>query len=347
MTAGARWRLMTRRYAGKSAAILHEQACRRSSGSRSRLLFIRGSHRNAGRRKDVSRRPRRRPPRSSRLMDFQRRPAHHRSQRRRRADLDRRRQDLGLALQRRVGADLSPRLRRAESVSRLRRNSRQRFLLRPIGLAQPAWDRELRLARRRQRRRRLVGLAAARRSVFDLERRRERAQRTAWDFRSATRVKTTTSRPTSPIPMVARSRACRFARTGRRLHCVRGRVARVAYFGANVFFETRDRGRTWAIVSPDLTRNDPSKQLVAGGPINTDVSGAEFYDTIFDIAPSQLEPGTHLGRNRRRLSAVDDRRGNALAERYAGADSLRGAASTPSKHRAPTRAALTSRSTVT
>ncbi len=63
-----------------------------------------------------------------------------------------------------------------------------------------------------------------------------------------------------------------------------------AYFGANVLFETRDRGRTWAIVSPDLTRNDPSKQLVAGGPINTDVSGAEFYDTIFDIAPSPLEP---------------------------------------------------------
>ena len=64
-----------------------------------------------------------------------------------------------------------------------------------------------------------------------------------------------------------------------------------AYFGANVLFQTRDRGRTWTIVSPDLTRNDPNKQLVAGGPINTDVSGAEFYDTIFDIAPSRLQPG--------------------------------------------------------
>ncbi len=65
----------------------------------------------------------------------------------------------------------------------------------------------------------------------------------------------------------------------------------VAYFGANVLFETHDRGRTWAIVSPDLTRNDPDKQRVAGGPINTDVSGAEFYGTIFDIAPSHLEAG--------------------------------------------------------
>ncbi|MBV8197864.1 MAG: hypothetical protein JO263_07000, partial [Candidatus Eremiobacteraeota bacterium] len=63
----------------------------------------------------------------------------------------------------------------------------------------------------------------------------------------------------------------------------------VAYYGANVLFKTLDRGRTWTIVSPDLTRNDPAKQQVAGGPINTDVSGAEFYDTIFDIAPSRLD----------------------------------------------------------
>jgi photosystem II stability/assembly factor-like uncharacterized protein len=62
-----------------------------------------------------------------------------------------------------------------------------------------------------------------------------------------------------------------------------------AYYGANVLFATRDRGQTWQSISPDLTRNDPSKQQVAGGPINTDVSGAEFYGTIFDIAPSTLD----------------------------------------------------------
>jgi photosystem II stability/assembly factor-like uncharacterized protein len=63
----------------------------------------------------------------------------------------------------------------------------------------------------------------------------------------------------------------------------------VAYFGANVVFETRDRGRTWRVISSDLTRDDPSKQQVAGGPINTDVSGAEFYDTLLDIAPSPID----------------------------------------------------------
>jgi photosystem II stability/assembly factor-like uncharacterized protein len=66
----------------------------------------------------------------------------------------------------------------------------------------------------------------------------------------------------------------------------------VAYFGGNVVFETHDRGRTWQAISPDLTRNDPAKQQVAGGPINTDVSGAEFYDTLLDIAPSPIDAKT-------------------------------------------------------
>jgi len=65
----------------------------------------------------------------------------------------------------------------------------------------------------------------------------------------------------------------------------------LAYFGANVVFATRDRGRSWQRISPDLTRNDPSKQQPAGGPINTDISGAEFYDTLLDIAPSPLANG--------------------------------------------------------
>lgn len=63
----------------------------------------------------------------------------------------------------------------------------------------------------------------------------------------------------------------------------------VAYFGANVVFETSNRGHTWRVISRDLTRNDASKQQVAGGSINTDVSGAEFYDTLLAIAPSPID----------------------------------------------------------
>ena len=65
----------------------------------------------------------------------------------------------------------------------------------------------------------------------------------------------------------------------------------LAYFGANVVFATTDRGKTWTAISPDLTRNDRAKQQLPGGPIDTDVSGAEFYDTLLDIAPSPIASG--------------------------------------------------------
>lgn len=66
----------------------------------------------------------------------------------------------------------------------------------------------------------------------------------------------------------------------------------VAYFGGNVVFATRDRGRHWRAIGPDLTRNEPAHQQMAGGSINPDVSGAEFYDTLLDIAPSPLSART-------------------------------------------------------
>ena len=66
----------------------------------------------------------------------------------------------------------------------------------------------------------------------------------------------------------------------------------IAYFGGNVVFRTADRGRHWTPISPDLTRNEKEHQRVSGGPISLDVSGAESYDTILDIAPSPIAAGT-------------------------------------------------------
>ncbi len=63
----------------------------------------------------------------------------------------------------------------------------------------------------------------------------------------------------------------------------------VAYFGGNVVFRTADHGKRWTVISPDLTRDEPAHQQVAGGPVNTDVSGAEFYDTLLSIAPSPID----------------------------------------------------------
>ena len=66
---------------------------------------------------------------------------------------------------------------------------------------------------------------------------------------------------------------------------------KVLYHGANVLFRTTDRGAHWDAISPDLTRNDKSKQQWTGGPITGDITGVEYYDTIFSIAESPLTAG--------------------------------------------------------
>jgi photosystem II stability/assembly factor-like uncharacterized protein len=56
-------------------------------------------------------------------------------------------------------------------------------------------------------------------------------------------------------------------------------------------FETSDQGEHWTAISPDLTRNDKSKQQPSGGPITIDDTGTEYYDTIFAVAVSPLQKG--------------------------------------------------------
>jgi len=58
------------------------------------------------------------------------------------------------------------------------------------------------------------------------------------------------------------------------------------YFGGEELFKTTDGGMSWTAVSPDLTRNDKSKQQSSGGPISKDDASTEYYDTIFTIAES-------------------------------------------------------------
>jgi photosystem II stability/assembly factor-like uncharacterized protein len=60
----------------------------------------------------------------------------------------------------------------------------------------------------------------------------------------------------------------------------------VLYHAANVLFRSTDDGQTWNAISPDLTRNDKSKQQWAGGPITGDNTGVETYCTIFAVAES-------------------------------------------------------------
>ena len=54
---------------------------------------------------------------------------------------------------------------------------------------------------------------------------------------------------------------------------------------------TTNEGQSWEILSPDLTRNDPTKLVSSGGPITQDNTGVEYYATIFAAAESPLKEG--------------------------------------------------------
>jgi photosystem II stability/assembly factor-like uncharacterized protein len=62
------------------------------------------------------------------------------------------------------------------------------------------------------------------------------------------------------------------------------------YLAGNVVFRSTDGGEHWTAISPDLTRNDKSKQVLTGGDILKDLSGAENYDTILSMALSPVDP---------------------------------------------------------
>jgi photosystem II stability/assembly factor-like uncharacterized protein len=63
------------------------------------------------------------------------------------------------------------------------------------------------------------------------------------------------------------------------------------YATGNLVFRTRDEGSSWEAISPDLTREDPSKLEASGGPLTKDTSGAEHYGTVYAFAECALELG--------------------------------------------------------
>jgi photosystem II stability/assembly factor-like uncharacterized protein len=67
--------------------------------------------------------------------------------------------------------------------------------------------------------------------------------------------------------------------------------ANVLYAAGNVVFKTTNEGQSWTPISPDLTRNDPAKLQVTGGPIDRDSVGAEVYCTVFSFAESPHRRG--------------------------------------------------------
>jgi photosystem II stability/assembly factor-like uncharacterized protein len=67
---------------------------------------------------------------------------------------------------------------------------------------------------------------------------------------------------------------------------------RTLYYGSQYVHRTRDEGVTWERISPDLTWNPPEHQTkVSGEPITIDVTGEEFYSTLYSIRESPLKAG--------------------------------------------------------
>ena len=64
------------------------------------------------------------------------------------------------------------------------------------------------------------------------------------------------------------------------------------YFAANVLFKTADGGRSWQVISPDLTRESPEIPANLGAFSAGDPEKGKHRGTIYAVAPSFKEAGT-------------------------------------------------------
>ncbi|UCF39401.1 MAG: hypothetical protein JSU96_12140, partial [Acidobacteriota bacterium] len=63
------------------------------------------------------------------------------------------------------------------------------------------------------------------------------------------------------------------------------------YHGSQFVHVTTDGGETWETISPDLTAFPEGMQVISGEPITIDVTGEEYFSTIYDIQESPHEAG--------------------------------------------------------
>ena len=63
------------------------------------------------------------------------------------------------------------------------------------------------------------------------------------------------------------------------------------YVAANRVFRSTNDGDSWEVVSPDLTLHDPATMGPVGGAVTHDMTGTEWYATIFALAESPRTAG--------------------------------------------------------
>ncbi|PTM08117.1 MAG: hypothetical protein DA407_08855, partial [Bacteroidetes bacterium] len=65
----------------------------------------------------------------------------------------------------------------------------------------------------------------------------------------------------------------------------------VIYHGSQYLHKTITDGLIWETISPDLTAFEDDKQVISGSPITRDITGEEYYSTLYSIRESSLEEG--------------------------------------------------------
>lgn len=65
----------------------------------------------------------------------------------------------------------------------------------------------------------------------------------------------------------------------------------VVYMASQYVHRTTDEGQTWETISHDLTAFEADKQVVSGSPITRDITGEEFYSTIYSLRESPVQAG--------------------------------------------------------
>ncbi|MEM9209781.1 MAG: hypothetical protein AAGA61_11070, partial [Pseudomonadota bacterium] len=65
----------------------------------------------------------------------------------------------------------------------------------------------------------------------------------------------------------------------------------VVYHASQYVHRTTNDGVTWETISPDLTAFEADKQVISGSPITRDITGEEFYSTIYSLRESSVQAG--------------------------------------------------------
>lgn len=65
----------------------------------------------------------------------------------------------------------------------------------------------------------------------------------------------------------------------------------VVYHGSQYVHKTDSDGYSWETISPDLTAFEEDKQMISGSPITRDITGEEYYSTLYSIRESPLVKG--------------------------------------------------------